>query len=232
MFVYPARVSAAARASINAAVIQADDAFDGWASTGLVWVGGVIQSTHPDTRDRIALDYLLTVADAVIHTLCPLAQDANWTTDDLRRTVDDLVQQRVVWTHTHQHSQRVAIDAFARQVDRAIQARASWVQLASCEETLASEPPRDEQVRTDRPGRDSTPSDRPTLAQQLKALRREAHWTQEALAAAFATESGASIDVRTVRRHLSGDVTPRPDAIGTYEKIFRERLHRDVKLLA
>jgi hypothetical protein len=61
-----------------------------------------------------------------------------------------------------------------------------------------------------------------TIASQISQLRLECRWTEEKLA------EKTGLDVRTVRRHLSGEAVPRLNNLAIYETAFSKELKRKV----
>jgi hypothetical protein len=68
----------------------------------------------------------------------------------------------------------------------------------------------------------SSVSQETTIASQIHQLRQECRWTMEKLA------EKTGLDVRTVRRHLSGDAEPRLNNLAIYETAFNKELKRKV----
>lgn len=71
-----------------------------------------------------------------------------------------------------------------------------------------------------------TASQEQSIAAQLQQLNDECQMTVEELA------EGIDIEPRSVYRHLSGEATPRKRHLVAYEKIFSEKLKRQVRLRA
>jgi DNA-binding XRE family transcriptional regulator len=217
MFVYPALVPAAARAQLDAVVGKADAAFRRWESDGVVWNGRrLVCAPGPGGSDTVAINTLLNVIDAVVETLCAVAQHEHWSAADLRVAVDDLVQQRVDWTYTHQYSRTRVRVAWKRRIEELFHAQTSWRYFKATLRTLAG-------TTTVAAIERSAPV-RPTLGQQLKALRIEAHWTQEQLSAEV------NIDLQAVKLHLADKRQLRFSTAQRYEQVFSKKLKRDVRL--
>jgi len=76
-------------------------------------------------------------------------------------------------------------------------------------------------------------SDRKTisaLAQQLSTLRLECKWTFEELTEEVGKEIN-TVDESTVKRHCSGQAVPEMKYLRAYERIFSNKLRRDVRLV-
>lgn len=61
-----------------------------------------------------------------------------------------------------------------------------------------------------------------TIASQLQRLRKECNWSAERLAEAV------KFDLRTVTRHLPGETTPHLRNISAYERVFSNKLKRQI----
>lgn len=136
MFTYPDWVPPGARARIEFAIKEADDAFWAFKNRSIVpdGDGGYFYRQDDSAAwDAAALEGLLALTRVVVEMLTPVAAN-----NALEPTVRDLVAQRVVWLYTYQHSRAIALQAFTNQVYRALEAFPWWQPFLAATERSAS----------------------------------------------------------------------------------------------
>jgi hypothetical protein len=67
-----------------------------------------------------------------------------------------------------------------------------------------------------------------TIAEQLNRLREECQLSPDELVEQLSIQIDVTIDVRTVRRHLSGNSVPYPRNLWAYQRLFSKLLNRKI----
>ena len=174
--------------------------FDG-GDSGVVF----LQLPSPDPATEV---FVVTMAEATIAIVCDVATSEHWPVEALRSETDARLEQLIDQAYAQKHSHiGVTLERFRTERYQTFRSLPWWVSYLDTVREYSNRL-----------------AERPAWALHLQQLRDESGWTVEALAEAIESDGSNVAD------HLWGRVKPNAKTRRLYEKVFSQRLRREVTL--